>query len=411
MKIAVIGAGIAGITTAYRLSQEGHEVSVFERRAGLCEETSFANLGLSSSINLLPLQTLPKHHARLNRFIEERKSLRGKGNWQKQFLRWLWLRAKNQPVNSTALLDLQRYSAQLHADWTALLQLETEHTRGEIILIKDEDTMPLWLTAVETWKEAGIAANILNADDVRKQEPALHAQLPIVGGVWHAQAQVTNSRQFAIQLRNEAVKNGTIFHLQQEITSLEPGAKVRLGTANGQYFGFDHAVICTQQLPAFVTHKSAKPAFFALLDSYTATVPIKEALNAPSHIIHDTATFTTLSRIGNRIRVQGGMHRSLPEHAPHAATVQQLYNTLDKHFPGSANYPAGTQTWRGICAFTSDSLPIVGLSSATGISLNIAHGMHGWSLACACADAIAHQISRRELPVDTTALSPQRFGL
>ena len=46
MKIAIVGAGIIGVTTAYELAADGHEVTVFERRSAAAEETSFANAGV-----------------------------------------------------------------------------------------------------------------------------------------------------------------------------------------------------------------------------------------------------------------------------------------------------------------------------------------------------------------------------
>src|SRR4051812_47485740 len=46
LKVAVIGAGIVGVTTAYELAADGHDVTVFERRGAAAEETSFANAGV-----------------------------------------------------------------------------------------------------------------------------------------------------------------------------------------------------------------------------------------------------------------------------------------------------------------------------------------------------------------------------
>src|SRR3954451_2464434 len=46
MKIAIVGAGIIGVTTAWELVSDGHEVSVFERRGAAAEESSFANAGV-----------------------------------------------------------------------------------------------------------------------------------------------------------------------------------------------------------------------------------------------------------------------------------------------------------------------------------------------------------------------------
>ena len=46
MKIAVLGAGVIGISTAYELSNRGFDVTVIERNNLPAMETSFANAGL-----------------------------------------------------------------------------------------------------------------------------------------------------------------------------------------------------------------------------------------------------------------------------------------------------------------------------------------------------------------------------
>jgi len=46
MNIAVIGAGVVGISTAFELAQDGHQVTAFEKGASVAEGASFANGGL-----------------------------------------------------------------------------------------------------------------------------------------------------------------------------------------------------------------------------------------------------------------------------------------------------------------------------------------------------------------------------
>jgi D-amino-acid dehydrogenase len=45
MKIVILGSGVIGVTSAWYLSQAGHEVTVIDRQSGPALETSFANAG------------------------------------------------------------------------------------------------------------------------------------------------------------------------------------------------------------------------------------------------------------------------------------------------------------------------------------------------------------------------------
>ena len=46
MKIIVLGAGVIGVTTAWQLLGDGHQVTVIERAGGPAQLTSFGNAGL-----------------------------------------------------------------------------------------------------------------------------------------------------------------------------------------------------------------------------------------------------------------------------------------------------------------------------------------------------------------------------
>ena len=49
MNVVVLGAGLLGVTSAYYLRQQGHEVTVIDRQATPAAETSFANGGQISA--------------------------------------------------------------------------------------------------------------------------------------------------------------------------------------------------------------------------------------------------------------------------------------------------------------------------------------------------------------------------
>ena len=46
MRVAVIGGGVIGVSTAYYMAEAGHEVMVVERYGNVAQEASFGNVDL-----------------------------------------------------------------------------------------------------------------------------------------------------------------------------------------------------------------------------------------------------------------------------------------------------------------------------------------------------------------------------
>ncbi len=54
MKIGIVGGGIVGLTTAYYLLKNGHEVTIFEKHGDVAQQASFGNGGQLSYSYIQP---------------------------------------------------------------------------------------------------------------------------------------------------------------------------------------------------------------------------------------------------------------------------------------------------------------------------------------------------------------------
>ena len=90
MKIAVIGAGISGISSAFELVANGHDVTVFEKSNAAAEGASFAPNGLIASSLMQPLSLSDGDTSHWNRFLNNAKPLSARSGLRWKDLQWLW---------------------------------------------------------------------------------------------------------------------------------------------------------------------------------------------------------------------------------------------------------------------------------------------------------------------------------
>jgi D-amino-acid dehydrogenase len=130
----------------------------------------------------------------------------------------------------------------------------------------------------------------------------------------------------------------------------------------------------------------------------------------PTGSVFDARTGIAICRQGARVRLAGGFDATAGGRAPTGEeAAQALYQSLDRWFPGAARWPSA-QVWQGERATLPDGLPLIGASKRPGLFLNLAHGHHGWGVACGAAQALAALVSGREPPLDLAAFAPARLG-
>ena len=135
MHIAVLGAGIVGISSAWYLRAAGHQVTVIDRQPYAALETSYANGGQLSTGHVEPWatpETLPqilewRHHENSPLLFRLRADPH-QWAWGLRFLREC--QPQRSATNFRQLLALGRYSQSALAELKALLSIDFEALNG-----------------------------------------------------------------------------------------------------------------------------------------------------------------------------------------------------------------------------------------------------------------------------------------
>jgi D-amino-acid dehydrogenase len=419
MKIAVIGAGIIGITTAYELAADGHEVTVFERRGAAAEETSFANAGVVAPGSVTPWAAPGMPGKILGNLLSRHAAVKLSLPLSGSDLAWMWkwwraCKLETYLSNRARLQRLAFYSRERLHHLTTVLQLDYDRSDGYTVLLRSEKDSRLVQPGLQVLRDAGVAFSEINAEAVRKIEPAINPDTEFLGGIHLPDDEVANCRQFALLLKDKARDSGVKFEFSTTVAHLNPaGAASILIAGEDSPRQFDRVVMCAGLASAALLKPLGLKIPMTAVYGYSISAPIREPLNAPRSALMDERYKVAISRLGNRVRVAGSAEigGSLGKHR--ASSVLTLYKVLHDWFPGAAqiaNTGASVQLWKGARPMLPDGPPLVGDSGIAGLWLNLGHGSSGWALSCGSARALADVMAGKTPDIDMEGLGIDRLG-
>jgi D-amino-acid dehydrogenase len=419
MRVAVIGAGIIGITTAYELAADGHEVTVFERRGAAAEESSFANAGVVAPGYVTPWAA-PGMPGKVFRYLFSRHAPVKVGlPLSRHELAWMrkWFGACNLESyrrNRARMQRLAFYSRERLHQLSIELELDYDCSPGYMVLLRAEKDCRLIEPGLQVLRDAGVAFRQINADEARLIEPALNPETALVGAVHLPDDGVANCRQFALLLKNEAQHIGVKFQFNTAVSQLNRAQPASILIAGENLpRAFDSVVMCAGLASAALLRPLGLKIPMIAVYGYSISAPIREPLNAPLSALMDERYKVAISRLGNRVRVAGSAELGGSLDSKRASSIQTLYKVLQDWFPGAAqhsNLGATVQEWKGARPMLPDGPPIVCHSGLPGLWLNLGHGSSGWALSCGSARALADLMAGKAPDVDLEGLDLSRLA-
>ncbi len=417
MRIVIVGAGIVGVTTAYELALQGHDVTVYERLGSVASEASFANGGLLAPGLVSPLAAPGMPWQVLRQFFGGPARLQPGGLNALAQLPWLWrwwraCRPRVHGANRAALHQLARLSATRMQELTRNLHLEFEQTPGVTMLLRSERELKAAQAGLALLRDWGVTHQVVDAARCRELEPGLNERTPLHAAVHLPQEGAGNCRQFAHLLKAEAQRLGVHFRFETAVRTLSAGTTPAVTLDNGITVACEAIVVCAgvgaRSLLAGVGVKLPLAAVHGI--SVTAPLRHLDGLHAPGPrgALTDERHRVVITRLGQRVRVAGGAEIGGTPARLSAGTLQLLYRVLDDWFPGAV-LAREAQHWKGAQPMLPDGPPVIGESGAAGVWLNLGHGASGWALACGSAQALAERLAGRNAPLDMAGLSLVRL--
>ena len=412
MHVVVLGAGLLGVTSAYFLRQQGHDVTVVDRQATPAAETSFANGGQISVSHAEPWAN-PGAPAKLLKWLGRedapllfrlRADLR-QWLWGLQFLRECTpARTRH---NIAQIVRLGTYSR----DTLQALRAERgiaydERTQGILHFYTSEKEFDGAEAPAAQMRALGCDRRVISADEAVRLEPALaHIRPQLAGATYTAEDESGDANRFARELVLRCEADGVGFRMSHTVTALrESGGRidhVEATDAEGRFqrLRADAYVLAMGSLsPVYARplgiHLPIYPA-----KGYSVTLPVKDASKAHQVSLTDDEFKLVFSRLGDRLRIAGTAELNGYDRDLNRVRCEAIVRRTEALFPGAGDTEQA-QFWTGLRPATPSNLPIIGRSRVANLYLNTGHGTLGWTHACGSGKSIARIVSGQVPEVD-----------
>lgn len=415
MRILVLGGGVIGVTTAYYLGRDGHQVTLVDRQPEAACETSYANAGLLAPGHAYAWASPKAPGIILKSLFNPDQALRLKLSADPRLWWWVWLfllqcPAERARINTVRKLGLCTYSVDALREVVADTGVAYDGLDGgNLYFYRTEASFAKGVEHTGILREHGLEMQVLERDRVTEIEPALAPHRDrIAGAVYMPGDGSGDARMFSRGLTAWCAENLAVeFKFDTSIEGIHvAGDRVEGVITDAGRLEADLYVMALGCDSAIIGRRIGVRLPIYPVKGYSVTVPMRPSNAAPAMGGVDDDNLIAYAPMGDRLRLTSTAEFSGYDRSHRPRDFRAMLRLGRELFPSAADYDE-PDYWAGLRPMTPDGTPFLGPARYRNLYLNTGHGHIGWTMSCGSAKVTANLIAGRDPGVD---LEGMRYG-
>ena len=415
MRVLVLGGGIAGVTAAYYLAKDGHEVTLLEEQDGVGQDASAGNAGIIAPGHSFAWASPKAPGMLLRSLLGHETAIRVRPRLDPALIAWglRFLRectAARARRNTLVKLRLCQYSQAVMTDLVSAEGIEYHAVnRGALYLFRDPRELEAGVRKMALLAEHGQRQEVLDPATGRAARSRLRAG--------PGQDRGRRARRRRLERRLAAVHGEPGPDLPRQAgrdraarrarhRSPRGADRVTAAVTSAGVFTADAYVLALGVGAPLVARTIGVRLGIYPAKGYSSTFPVRADGLAPTVPGVDEQWLVGWSRQGDRLRLTStaefaGYDRS---HTPR--DFNNILRLARDLFPTAADWERG-QFRACLRPMTPDGPPVLGRGRHQNLYFNAGHGHMGWTMAFGTARIVTDLVAGRKPDHDPAGLGPR----
>jgi D-amino-acid dehydrogenase len=402
MRIVVLGGGVVGVTTAYQLQKDGHDVVLVERNSEVSAGTSWGNAGMIAPGHSFVWSSPTAPLTLVKSLVLKDQALRFKLSADPRLYSWsllFLLECTPAKARRNTLLKhrLAAYSQTILRKVVAEEAIEYDRSdRGILYFHRSQQALDAGVEHMKLLESDGQVIKVLDRSGALALDPSLaSAKGEIVGGIHCPTDETGDPAKFTRALAAKIVERGGAIHTDATIAAIENAGDeiTRVTTDKGDFRGDVYVLALGSHSPIFARKIGIRLPIYPI-KGYALTIPIGNHKLPPTIASVDEHNLVAISRFGDRVRVTATAEFAGYDTTHKPSDFAFMKRVTQELYPDGADYDRA-EMWAGLRPMTPTNLPFFGRRRLRNLFLNTGHGHIGWTMSHGSARITADLIAGR----------------